>query len=166
MLVNPRLTPGFFDVVDRNFSEMKRISENARKFVPKVDIRESKDAYVLDMELAGYSEDEVEIELNDKVLSVFSKREKNCCSKTENTETEEKILDSEEEKEIYAKPQHSEFRWLVKERGFGLKHFSRSFTLPEDIDGENVNATFKNGLLTITVPKKTETKSRKIAISA
>ena len=59
-----------------------------------------------------------------------------------------------------------EFKWLVKERGFGLKHFSRSFTLPEDIDGENVNATFKNGLLTITVPKKTETKTKKIAISA
>lgn len=166
MLVNPRLTPDFFDVLDRNFSEMKRFTENPKRFVPKVDIREVKDSYILDMELAGFSENEVEIELNDKVLSVFSKREKNCCPKTENTETEEKILDSEEEKEICAKPQHSEFRWLVKERGFGTKRFYRSFKLPEDIDGENVSANFKNGLLTISVPKKTETKTRKITISA
>ena len=48
MLVNPRLTPDFFDVLDRNFSEMKRFTENPKRFVPKVDIREVKDSYVLD----------------------------------------------------------------------------------------------------------------------
>lgn len=163
---NPKFTSDFFDAFDRNFYGRRENPEMPKRFVPKVDIREVKDSYILDMELAGFSENEVEIELNDKVLSVFSKREKNCCPKTENTETEEKILDSEEEKEICAKPQHSEFRWLVKERGFGTKRFYRSFKLPEDIDSENVSANFKNGLLTISVPKKTETKTRKITISA
>ena len=162
---NPKFTSDFFDAFDRNFYG-RRENPVPKRFVPKVDVKETKDSYILDMELAGFSEDKVEIELNDKVLSVFSKREKNCCPKTENTETEEKILDSEEEKEICAKPQHSEFRWLVKERGFGTKRFYRSFKLPEDIDGENVSANFKNGLLTISVPKKTETKTRKITISA
>ena len=157
MLVNPRLTPGFFDVVDRNFSEMKRISENARKFVPKVDIRESKDAYVLDMELAGYSEDEVEIEINDKVLSVF-------FFFFEKSENVEKAEESNSEEEISTKVE--EFKWLLKERGFGTNKFYRSFKLPEDINIENVKANFKNGLLSIFVPKKTETKTRKITISA
>ena len=161
---NPKFTSDFFDAFDRNFYGRRENPEMPKRFVPKVDIREVKNSYVLDMELAGFSENEVEIELNDKVLSVFSKREKNCCPKTENTETEEKILDSEEEKEI--NPQHSEFRWLVKERGFGTKRFYRSFKLPEDINIENVKANFKNGLLSIFVPKKTETKTRKITISA
>ena len=71
-----------------------------------------------------------------------------------------------EEKEVALKTERQEIKWLVKERGFGLKHFSRSFTLPEDIDSEKVSANFKNGLLTINIPKKGETKSRKIAISA
>lgn len=162
---NPKFTSDFFDAFDHNFYGRRENPEMPKRFVPKVDVKETKDSYILDMELAGFSEDKVDIELQDRVLTICSKNEHPCCHSEKEVENPEKNLSATEEK-IAPKPQKSEFKWLVKERGFGLRHFSRSFTLPEDIDDENVNATFKNGLLTITVAKKTETKSRKIAISA
>ena len=165
---NPKFTSDFFDAFDRNFYGRRENPEMPKRFVPKVDVKETKDSYIIDMELAGFSEDKVDIELQDRVLTICSKNEHPRCQGKKTTEAEnpEKNLSATEEKEVVPEPQRTEFKWLVKERGFGLKHFSRSFTLPEDIDGENVNATFKNGLLTITVAKKTETKTKKIAISA
>ena len=168
---NPKFSSDFFDVIDRNFYGRCGNPEMPKRFVPKVDVKETKDSYIIDMELAGFSEDKVDIELQDRILTISSKREHPRCQPEKTTENEEKNLPITEvpvteEKEVAPKPERQEIKWLVKERGFGLKLFSRSFNLPEDIDGENVNATFKNGLLTITVPKKTETKSRKIAISA
>ena len=165
---NPKFSSDFFDVIDRNFYGRRENPEMPKRFVPKVDVKETKDSYIIDMELAGFSEDKVDIELQDRVLTICSKNEHLRCQGEKTTENEnpEKNSIATEAKEVAPKPQRTEFKWLVKERGFGLKHFSRSFTLPEDIDGENVNATFKNGLLTITVAKKTETKTKKIAISA
>ena len=163
---NPKFASDFFDVFDHNFCERRENPEMPKRFVPKVDVKETKDSYILDMELAGFSEDKVDIELQDRVLTICSKREHPRCQSEKTTECEEKNSTATEEKQLAPKSQKPEFKWLVKERGFGLRHFSRSFTLPEDINGENVNATFKNGLLTITVAKKTETKTRKIAISA
>lgn len=163
---NPRFTSDFFDVIDRNFSGMNGYLEKPRKFIPKVDVKETKASYILDMELPGFSESDVDIELQDRVLSISSKREQPCCAKENMKKTQDVNSSVAEEKEVAPKTERQEIKWLVKERGFGLKHFSRSFTLPEDIDGENVVANFKNGLLTINIPKKGETKSRKIAISA
>jgi HSP20 family protein len=163
---NPKFSSDFFDVIDRNFYGRCGNPEMPKRFVPKVDVKETKDSYIIDMELAGFSEDKVDIELQDRILTISSKREHPRCQVEKEVENPEKNSIATEEKEVAPKPERQEIKWLVKERGFGLKHFSRSFTLPEDIDGENVSANFKNGLLTISVPKKTETKSRKIAISA
>jgi len=49
------------------------------------------------------------------------------------------------------------------ERRFGS--FSRSFTLPQDVVGDKVKASFENGLLTVTIPKKEQTKPRSIKIA-
>lgn len=163
---NPRFTSEIFDAIDRNFSGMNEFTERPRKFVPKTDVKETKDSYILDMELSGFSEEQVDIELQDRVLSISSKRDQPCCAKENMEKTQDVNLSVAEEKEVAPKTERQEIKWLVKERGFGLKHFSRSFTLPEDIDSEKVSANFKNGLLTINIPKKGETKSRKIAISA
>jgi HSP20 family protein len=48
------------------------------------------------------------------------------------------------------------------ERRFGK--FTRSFTLPASVDAEHVNATFENGLLNITLPKREEFKAKQITI--
>lgn len=140
---NPRFTSDLFDVIDRNFSDLG-YSYPEKTMVPKVDVRETKDKYVLEMELPGCTENDVAIDLKDRVLSISSKKEENA----------------KEEK----KDNKEETSWLIKERV--SSKFARNFTLPEDIDSENVSANFKNGLLTIDIPRKAETKARRIEICA
>ena len=93
---------------------------------------------ILDMELPGCTDKDVQINLKDRVLSISSAKEQ----KEEKTEGE----------------------FLIKERR--TSRFARSFTLPEDINGEKVKAEFKNGLLSVLIPRKPEAQSRSIAITA
>ncbi len=122
-------------------------------FVPNVDVTETKDSYVLEMDLPGRTEKDVAIELNDRVLTVSSADEKKAETKT--SETEEK---DEEKDEDDNKPQY-----LMRERC--RSSFSRSFTLPKDIDETGVSASFKNGVLSIAIPRKAEAQPRKITIN-
>lgn len=133
---NPRFTSDLFDVIDRNFTQGETTE---RGIAPKVDVRETQDLYVLDMELPGRTEKDVEINLKERVLSITS-------------------VHSEENKK------EQEGEWLIRERK--TSRFARSFTLPEDIDAEKVSAAFSNGLLTVTIPRKPEGKARTIAIGA
>lgn len=132
-LFNPAFTPDIFDVFDRNFATT----------TPDVDVRETKEAYLLDMDLPGKSEKDVEISLKDRVLSIASVQE---------AEKEEK------------KKTDDGYEYLIRERR--SSSFSRRFTLPEDIDHANVEASFKNGVLTITIPRKAEAQPRQIMIKS
>lgn len=110
---------------------------------PDVDVQEKKDAYVFDMDLPGMSENDIDIDLEDNVLTISSK---------------EKEAES-------SKDSSDEGKWLLRERQIGS--FKRQFELPEDIDVDAVHASFKNGVLTITVPRKAvAASSKKIAIAA
>jgi HSP20 family protein len=132
-LFNPAFTPDIFDVFDRNFTTA----------TPNVDVRETKEAYVLEMDLPGKSEKDVEISLKDRVLSIGSVQE---------AEKEEK------------KKTDDGYEYLIRERR--SSNFSRRFTLPEDIDPANVEASFKNGVLMINIPRKAEAQSRQIMIKS
>lgn len=122
-------------------------------FVPNVDVTETKDSYVLEMDLPGRAEKDVAIELNDRVLTISSAEEKKA-------ETEEQDAEKKDEggSEAEEKPQY-----LLRERR--RSSFSRSFTLPKDIDETGVSANFKNGVLSITIPRKAEAQPRKITIN-
>lgn len=138
-LLNPRLSTSIFDEFDDSLSNFfPALASNALKLSssPVVDVVESKDKYTLEMELPGFSKENVDISLKDRVLSISSKN-------TEKEETKDR-------------------RYLVKERT--KMNFSRSFTLPDDIDQENVSADFINGILMISIPRKEETKPRTIEI--
>lgn len=114
--------------------------------MPRVDVKENKDAYTMVMDLPGMTEQDVNIELDHNVLTVSSSHE-------ENKEEGDK---KDQEKE--------EGRWLIRERsGNG---FSRQFTLPDDVNDEKVAASFKNGVLTINMPRKVLAEPKKIAIEA
>lgn len=141
---NPRFTSDLFDVIDRNFSDYG-YGECTKSTTPRVDVAERKDSYVLDMELPGYTENDVEIDLKDRVLTISSKLK------------DAKKAEKEEKKD------NADSVFLIKERRNAT--FSRSFTMPEDIDQEKVSAAFKNGLLTIVIPRKAETQSKRIMIS-
>ena len=89
------------------------------------------------MDLPGFTEKDVELSLKDKVLSISSKKE-----------------EKKEEKH--------ESEWLIRERK--ICSFSRKFTLPQDIDAEKVTAEFKNGVLTVDIPRRPEPESKQISI--
>ena len=67
---NPRFTSDLFDVIDRNFNDY---SYGEKSAMPHVDVCEKKDSYVLEMELPGYTENDVELDLKDRVLTIASK---------------------------------------------------------------------------------------------
>lgn len=109
---------------------------------PKVDVKENENSYILEMELPGKTEKDVDIELNHGNLTISSKDE----------EVKDEKKNSKNEK------------YILKERK--ISKFERRFSLPKDVDSEKISANFKNGILTVNMMKKPETSSKKIAIEA
>ena len=110
-------------------------------YAPRADFLRNKDSYQVVMDLPGLTQDDINIELNDRVLEISTK---------EKSEKKEEKLNERKE-------------FLLHER----RHyaFERKFTLPRDIDMDNVKADFKNGVLKVTVAKKALSEPRKIAIN-
>ena len=106
-------------------------------FMPSFDVKETPDAYQFKADIPGILEADLEISLEGTRLTVAGKRE------------EEAIKDGE--------------RIHLAERSHG--NFSRTFTLPEDVVGEQVVAELRNGALTLMVPKRPEVRPRKINVS-
>jgi HSP20 family protein len=108
----------------------------ARRWLPAMDLLETDDAFVLRADLPGMTESDVNIELEDNVLTVSGERK----------------AEHEDKREGYYRV----------ERAFGT--FSRSLTLPKGVDPEGVTASFERGVLEVRVPKPEQRKPRKIAI--
>jgi HSP20 family protein len=109
-----------------------------RGFAPSFEVTETKDAYLFRADLPGVKEQDLEISLTGTRLSISGHREQ---EKHDQGDT-----------------------FYASERSYGS--FTRSFTLPEGVDGETVSAELKNGVLTLTVPKKPEVQPKKIPIGA
>jgi HSP20 family protein len=107
-----------------------------RRWLPPMDLVETGDHFVLRADLPGLSEEDVNIEVEDNVLTVSGERK----------------AEHETTKEGYHRV----------ERAFGS--FSRSLTLPEGVDAEQVAASFDRGVLEIRIPKPEQRKPRKISI--
>ncbi|HVZ14572.1 MAG TPA: Hsp20/alpha crystallin family protein [Bauldia sp.] len=107
---------------------------------PAVDIAEKDGAYEVTVELPGMNEKNIEVMYSDGMLTIKG--------------------DKEERKEEKEKDYH------LAERRYGS--FERSFTLPSGINADKVEASFKNGVLAITLPKSPEAqkKEKKIAVTA
>jgi HSP20 family protein len=95
---------------------------------PKVDISETKDSYLITAELPGIDEKNVDVTLDEKILSIKGDKK-------------EEIED--EQSEFYS-----------RERSYGI--FQRDFEVPETIDENKIHASFSNGLLTVKMPKAPE----------
>jgi HSP20 family protein len=111
--------------------------------LPVVDIRETGEAYLLDAELPGFDEKNVQVQVNGRVLTIESVKEE--AARKERREKEE-----------------GGESFLLRERQ--NLAFSRSFTLPEDADTNAISACFKNGLLSMEIKKRGETQKRIIDI--
>lgn len=126
--------PRFMDEMFREWPWAAR--GRARGFLPAMDVSDDEKQYAISVELPGVKREDVHVELQEGTITIRG----------------EKSSEREEKKE----------QRRYTERSYGS--FSRSFRLPADADAERLDASFKNGVLTITIPKTEEAKPRAIAI--
>ncbi len=125
------------DEFERVFRDLEGpFDANGRTWSPPIDIVDKDDKLVLTAELPGMQKGDIKIDLQDNVLTIEG----------------EKHYKNEEKKASY----------YHCERAYGK--FSRSFTLPRKVDSAGIMAEFKDGVLTITMPKTEDAKPRQIEI--
>lgn len=125
------------DRLQRAFGQTERRDESLAAWAPPVDIAEEKDRILITAELPGFREDQISIETESGMLTLSGERTF--------------------EKETADKAYHR------IERSYG--QFVRSFSLPNNVDRERIQARFTNGLLQVELPKREDAKPRTIKIS-
>lgn len=128
-------------------------------YVPKVDVKETKGAYTLEMDLPGRNEGDVDIQLDRNVLTISSKNTEKIEKKAEKCDGHDAGKDGSKDEEC---EKAEEPKWLIRERK--VCDFNRSFSLPNDANGEEIGASFKNGVLTVVIPRKPVNVPKKIEI--
>jgi HSP20 family protein len=118
------------------FFEGRAGNGTSRRWIPAMDLLETEDHLVLRGDLPGMTEDDVNIEIKDNVLTVSGERK----------------AEHEDKGEGYHRV----------ERSFGS--FSRSLTLPAGVDAGQVEAHFDNGVLEVRIPKPAEAKPTRVQI--
>jgi len=118
------------------FGNSERESDAVANWYPPTDIIETKDNYILKLEVPGMKKEDVNIELKANVLTIKGERK--------------------EQKEIKEESYH-------RIESFSGA-FSRSFSLPDNIDSQNVSASMKDGVLELKIAKAEDKKSKNIAI--
>jgi HSP20 family protein len=108
----------------------------ARLWAPAIDISERKDAYIVTAELPGIRPEDLEVSLEDGVLTIKGERK--------------------------FSQESSDQQWHRVERRYGA--FRRTITLPTQTNADEIEASFENGLLEVVVPKAEEARPRKIQI--
>jgi HSP20 family protein len=121
---------------DRLVSTLFDRNQPAQRWVPAMDLVEHDDHFLLRADLPGLTEDDVSIELNDGSLTVSGERQ--------------------------AEHDQRERGFYRLERQYGK--FSRTLTLPDGIDAEQIKASFKDGVLEVWIPKPEQRKPRRIPI--
>ena len=114
-----------------------------------VDIREDADHLYVEAELPGFSKDDVDITLENQTLTITAEKK-----------YEREQAPSGKGAKAEGQPQGD---YLLRERRYS--RFQRSFTLPPTVDEASVQAKLNDGVLTITLNKREETKPRKISVS-
>jgi len=126
------------DSLHRDFdSLLGRVFTQGESFGYPVDVREDESHYYVEAEMPGLNKDDIEVTLENGVLTIAGEKKSTLDEQKEN--------------------------FHMRERRFG--RFARSFSLPSAVDEGKVNATLKDGILTITLDKREEVKPRKIAVN-
>lgn len=126
--------------MDEFFNDLFGDGSFSRKF-PPVDVYETDKAYVIEAEVAGYKQEEISLSVDKHVLTISASLVK-------------KVDNNEEKKE--------DKKYVLRE--IGRTSFSRSFTLPDDVDEEKIEAETKDGVLLVYIPKKEKSQRGKIEI--
>ncbi|MFB3895651.1 MAG: Hsp20/alpha crystallin family protein [bacterium] len=131
---------GLRDEMDRLFDNFFARSGERGTFdtpwAPTVDIYETKEAVVIDAELPGMKQSDIEVSVTDNTLTIKGEKKQEKNTQEENFHRVERIYGS----------------------------FSRSFTLPVGVHAEKIKAVYKDGVLKITLPKAEEVQPKQIPI--
>ncbi len=129
---------GVQDEVNKIFDEFfNRPAGGNAMFTAPLDIAETENEFIVHLEVAGVAQSDIDISVHDGVLTV--KGEKKFAN------------------------EKKEAQWHRVERSYGA--FSRSLTLPNTVNQESIRAAYREGVLTVTMAKKEETKPRSIKIN-
>jgi HSP20 family protein len=113
-----------------------RGSDERLTFAPAFDVRESKDTFLFTADLPGFKDEDIDINVTGNRLTISGKREA------------EHVEDSD--------------TFFCSERSHGS--FTRTFTLPEGVDADRIEADLENGILTLRVPKTAEAQPKRIQV--
>lgn len=122
----------------REISPLAPLGQGAPTFAPAFDVKETKDAYLFHADVPGIQDKDLDVTLTGNRLTLSGRR----------------VAEKEEQND----------RYYTYERSHGS--FTRSFTLPDGADLEHLRAGLDQGVLTVTVPKKPDVQSKKVAIKA
>ena len=124
--LNDYVPTSFSNLFDRFFNDtMARSGGSAYSFVPRVDVIEEDKAFEVHVAVPGMNKEDFKIDLNDNYLTISGERKFNREKKEDN--------------------------FYAMETQYGT--FSRSFSLPENVDAGKISAKYVNGILEITIPK-------------
>ena len=128
----------FDSLLDDNFGQSRTDESSVvtSQWVPRVDVKEETDRFVLYADLPGIDPDDIEVSMDKGMLTIRGER-----SSESSTETE---------------------RYSRIERRYGSFH--RRFALPDSADPEGIEARGRNGVLEIVIPKRPETSPRRIQV--
>ena len=120
---------------DPIFNDLFDTWNNSSNRIPPVDVYETDKAYVIEAEVAGYDQDKITLNVDKHILTL-------SCNVEEKKGDKKSVIVSE----IYT------------------PSFERSFSLPDGVDEDKIGADYKNGILTITIPKTPKAEPRRIEV--
>ena len=129
---------GFERQFDELFGRGRSRGQGMSTWVPALDVHQEGDTMVVCAEIAGVDPDNVEITINDDVLTMSGKRE--------------------DDRKV------EEGQWIRRERVTG--QFRRSISLPPGVDPDKVKATAKNGVIEVRVPRPSQKEPHRVQLSA
>jgi len=135
----PRTTLNLRNEFDRLFDSFFNTEEEETSlaaFSPSVDIMEKEKEFLITAELPGIKKDDIKMNIRDNVLTVSGEKKQEKKTEKDNFHRTERVYGS----------------------------FQRSFRLPDSADQENISAEFKDGVLSVTIPKLKESISKSIDI--
>ncbi|HHE65306.1 MAG TPA: Hsp20/alpha crystallin family protein [Bacteroidetes bacterium] len=125
------------DEINRLFGGLySEFDRNECAWAPSVDIVEQEDKLMLNAELPGIEKEDVKISFQNNILTIEGEKKQQSEAKDDD--------------------------YFRTERFYGK--FCRSFTMPSDIDSENISADYSNGVLTVSLPKSEKAKPQQIEI--
>ena len=127
----------FNNELNRYFSRTRPAAVQQRDWTPAVDIHEQENRFVLTADVPGVSRENIDITLEDGVLTVKGERSAEQESASEGFRRRERLHGT----------------------------FLRQFTLPDTVNAEHINATVKDGVLEIAIPKQEKPRPKKITVN-